>query len=401
MSRKITVNALDCFFTSTGCFLKDGRLTPGYAAAKVEGELFGGAISVSYSPVSHLFYACKDGETYTSGTGDYFVKICDFGSENAFLMEDYSGHIPQSIFVIGDCALIHTGTAHYAAHMNVALSCGVMHCGRVFGADANCGCLLRWSGKGGVEDWEESLNGSGYLCLDVRRGKILNILPFGKQLVLVRENGLTLLDMQSEPEKFSVSFKDIGCSTVIKNTACDVLGKLYFFTQTGLKVFDGNKISSVRFRHEEEVILPHFCIAYDNKYFIACKSAFKDCDAIVCIDLDSGESCLIEERADFFFFNDGVTFTSATQFKKIVRADEFAFETKEIDFGTGREKTVSEIFTDGVSDVEIICGERQRKFTAASGLLRPKIRGKNFKVRVVGSGKISRLQLTAEVLDAI
>lgn len=400
MSRKVTLNALDYFSASERCFLKDGRLTPAYAAVSAGGTLPEGTEFVTYSSAVRRYFACSGDATYVSGDGNNFVKLCNYGSA-PFLVEDYFENTGRAIVITGDRATLHWGP-HTGAILPYNLSSGAMHCGRLFAADGDNGFLLRWSGVEGVEDWKEGLTGSGYLYLDNKGGKILDILPFGAKLVLVRQNAVTLLDMQSDPEKFSVRFTDTACAGAVKNTACVVSGKLYFFASSGLKVFDGGKISSVEFRHLKFVASPRRCIVYDNKYFIACTSKKSGKGIVVCLDLESGESCVVRCQADSLFVKDGqVMFSDFSSFYKLTEAEDFSFETDEITFGTGRRKTVVGAFTDGVCDIVISNGKTSRKFIAASGLVRPKLRGEKFKIKVYAKSGISKINLTAEVLDGI
>lgn len=400
MSRKVTVNALDYFSYSEGCFLKKGGLIPAYGAVKVNGSLPPEVNFVSYSPAVQRYFACGGNATYVSGDGVNFVKIYDFGN-SAFLVEDYSKGTPRAIVISGNKAAVHYG-AHTAAILPVSLFCGVMHCGRLFGADDNDPYLLRWSGTDGFDDWDESLSGSGHLFIGPSGGKIVNIAAFGEKLIVVRKYGITVLSMQSEPEKFSVNFVNTECAEIVDNTACAVMNKLYFFTASGLKAFDGNKISAVPFRHADAVCSPRYAVVGDNKYFVACKEKRSGKDVILCIDSESGESCVFDCPAHSLFIKDGKVFASDFSYLyKITEADAFSFETEEINFGTGRDKTVVGAFVEGECDVKISNGKCVRKFVSASGIIKPKMRGKSFKVKVYGKCGIPKIELTAEVLDAI
>ena len=101
------------------------------------------------------------------------------------------------------------------------------------------------------------------------------------------------------------------------------------------------------------------------------------------------------------FVNNGLILSGPQGCARLSKSGNFTFLSNEINFGTGREKTVVEMFIDGVCDVRISSGKKSRTFTSASGLVRPKLRGKSFTVTLDGSGEISKVLLTAEVLDAI
>lgn len=401
MSRKVTVNALDCAAYVTGCFLKNGRLTPAYEAVNTDGRAPENTAVLTYSLATQRYFACTDSETYVSGDGENFVKVCSFASPFAFLLEDYAGDMPRSIFVTGDRATVYTGNTQTVKTLKFPLLFGAMHCGRVFGIDGNNPLLLRWSGAGGIEDWEESLNGSGQMHLAAKKGKAVGVFPFGKRLAVVQKFGITLLDMQSEPEKFSVSFTEADCASILSDTACAIGEKLYFFTNDGLKVFDGKSISPVAFLHDDEIENPCRAVAYDGKYFAACTVGASGNKAVACVDIQSGGSCIIDYHADNMFVNNGLILSGPQGFARLCESGGFTFLSNEINFGTGREKTVVEMFIEGVCDVLVSSGNKSRFFTSASGLIRPKLRGKSFTVTLDGNGEISKVLLTAEVLDAI
>lgn len=72
-----------------------------------------------------------------------------------------------------------------------------------------------------------------------------------------------------------------------------------------------------------------------------------------------------------------------------------------MDFGTGRDKTLTEIYCDGACVMEVGDGRRMRKFVLSGGTIRPKMRGKKFKIKVSGREAISKIVMTAEVENAV
>ena len=400
MSRKITADALGFLTVTENCFYKRGKLIPAYAVADCDGRFPDGAEKILYSPAVKRYFAVSEDAVSVSGDGVNFVRIFGFGSKFPFLAEDYTGDIPRAFVVCGRNAVVYNGVSHTSAELGVRAGCGVMHCGRLFCADADNGLRLCWSGTGGVTDAAEGLAESGFLHLCAERGEILSLLPFGEKIVAVRKYGITVLNMQSAPEKFSVDFTDTACAEVIKNTACTVSGKLYFFNGTGFKVFDGKSISPFEFRLADRISAPRFAIAYDNKIFISCDRREGGADA-VCIEPESGESCFLGVQAESALSDGGLIFIKGAEKKKLVSADSFAFETSFVDFGTGRDKTLTEIYCDGACVMEVCDGRRMRKFVLSGGTIRPKMRGKKFKIKVSGREAISKIVMTAEVENAV
>ena len=97
---------------------------------------------------------------------------------------------------------------------------------------------------------------------------------------------------------------------------------------------------------------------------------------------------------------DGVCIFNCSGAYRLGEAQSFSF-TAEFDFCSGKDKTVTGIFIGGKADIEIKSGRKTRAFSGASGIIRPKLRGKSFTVKVTGTGVISALTATAEVLNGI
>ena len=399
MSVKKRVDALKNFKKTVNCFFKKGKLTAEYRSEKIMGVIPSGAVFAAYSRGIGRIIACSPDSVSLLAEGKRFSNCSAYGGPSPFLIEDYVNGSAKAIIIAGNFATICRVTSSDVYELKYTLSCGVMHCGRLFGAD---GYTLRWSGPGGFDDWEEGIDGCGYLLTDPAHGEILNLLVYGGKLVAVREYGITVFNMLSFPENFCVEDTYSYRDKTYKNTASIVNGKIYFFTKSGLKCFDGAKISPVGLRHA--VSDPINAVEYGGKYFLACHSEDLDCLAILCVDTVDGDSCILDEPAEFLFVKDGVRYLHTGNIKeqhKLIEGGSFYFESGEIDFGTKGPKTVTELTVSGNAQVSILGDKYARHFYVENSTVRPHLRGNRFTVVARGEGEVNAISITAEVTDAV
>lgn len=388
MSVKKSVNALDFFGASCGAFLKNGKLVPAYRAEHC-GAWPQGITFAAYSRLQSQYIFATESALFESD-GNNYRQVCDKGAASPFMVEDYRNGTEETVIIAGNTAATYWNNTFLAIDLGFSLSCGAVHCGRLFGGD---GLVLRWSGTNNIADKSEGLHGCGQLKLDPARGNILDLKVFGGKLVAVREYGLTVLSMYGSPENFSVDITDTDCDKIFRNTACVVGDKLYFYSSSGLKYFDGVKICAQQIKHS--VTEAKCCAEYAGRYFVAGKNG------ILCVDISDGDSCLLSESADSMFVKDGVYICNERGLHRLEDGGKFFFKSGAIDFGTGRLKTVTKIDVRGKADIKIISGGFTRIFTGASGAIHPHLRGRSFYIEAEGEGALDGVEIEAEVTDAI
>lgn len=385
MSEKRCADALANLKSLTNGFLKNGAITPAYVWVSHCEGVPSGIKFAAYSAAANRYFACTDSALYSSADGATYAKVCDLAASSPFLLDDGT----QSAAVIsGTKAVVFKDGTPTAVDLSVKLGCGVMHCGRVFGAD---GYDVLWSGGNGITDWSQGIDKGGKLTLEPARGKVLNLLEFSGRLVAVRKYGLTVLNMFGSPENFSVGITDTDCDEIYKNTAAVVGGKLTFCSASGLKSFDGSRISPVA---APRALNPVRAVEYAGGYFASCDGG------VICLDTD-GNSCFIEGEMDELFIKDGVYACCADGIKKLAAGGGYSFESSEINFGTEREKTLLFVEVSGTADISVSNGKYTRLYTGVSGIIRPRLRGIRFTVKAAGAEPLRGLKLCAEVRDAL
>lgn len=396
MSVKKRVNLLEHLSNTVNCFFKDGALIPGYDPTFIAfNPLSSRVIFAVYSKAAKLYFLGIDKRVYKSPELYAYTTFLTYDNSAPFLIEDLFEGVERAVIIIGKTASVCVNNEKIDVTLKVELECGVMHCGRLFGAN---GLDIWWSGPGGFSDWGDGTDGCGRLTLGADRGKVLDMVEYDGKVVVVREYGLTVLSMFGSPEKFSVDFTDTDCDKIYKRTARVVGGKLYFFTESGLKCFDGSKISSLKIRHE--VVEPWSSAEYGGRYFLACKSEVLGRDVILCVDSKDGESCIINDHADVVYAKDGICYFNERLHNALNKGGWYKFEC-DIDFGTGRDKTVTKIEFDGLPYVAVNNGKFTRSLYPPKRVVRPRIRGKRFLLTAEECKPMRWAFATAEVVDDV
>ena len=388
-----TAKLADLTLLPVSCRVSGGGVTPALSA-KYLGEGIGGITKAAYSKGVKLYFLFADGGTYVSGNGADFFQYFENNSRTPFVLDVLRDGSPYAALVFGMTATMVTADGFDGVTLGERLISGVMHCGRLFGVTED-GLRVCWS-KCGVDDWTQELNGGGSIYLGLDRGEILEILEFGENLVAVRKYGLSLLAMYGSPENFSVKLTDTDTDEIIAGTAKVVGGKLYFCTNTGICVFDGEFVSRLAHRFESEIRGCYFAESYAGGYYLSCDTASFD-KVILCVE-DGGESYIIDVEADAACVSDKLYIYNEEGIYSLESGGEYSLIADGIDFGTGMNKTVAELYADSEScDIEITDGSTVRKFYGVNGTVKPRLRGKKFTVKITGREPLKSLTVTAEV----
>lgn len=403
MSFKIKLDLLkDCDLLPVNCRISSGECVPALSSVHYAGRVPAGVIFACHAESAERFFLCTQNEVYVSGNGEDFISLYPLAGNSPFAVEEISNGEARAVIISGNKAVAHTEDSFTGFSIGAELSCGAMHCGRLFGADAEDKFLLRWSGGGGVRDWKQGLYGGGSLKLDPERGGILNLVNYRDKLVAVREYGLTALSTFGSPENFSVEITDTDTDRIYKNTAKVAGGNLLFFTASGLRSFDGAVIRNIEHRLSGDISLPECAVALADRYYLSCRSESLNARAVMCYDVSDGESYLIDIAADGLCTAGAVYAYNSSGTHRLEAGGGYNLTVGEFDFGTDRAKTLKEIYLNCAgADAEISNGRVTRKFKNAGGILKPNLRGKYFTVKVTGSNPVYSLTATAEALNGI
>ena len=412
MSRKNKVNLLDGDSNLLiNCHICGGQLLPALSCSPftVEKPLVEKPYFVTYSAAFdryymlgiNCFYHSADGATFTIRSTMEFEKSCFLEFYNAEGKPCYIAYNSLKSVMYDGENLTYPGKV---LHMGYA----VMHCGRAFFISAEDSFTLGWSAPSDILSFDQSLDKGGWIKLDSKRGEILKLFELGEKIVAVRKFGFSLINAMGSPENFKAEITQTDTDEIYPDTAQISGGKIIFYTASGLHSFDGSKIKKLPFNLEDEVTNVICTAAYAGKYYIDCTVKALNGSAIVCYDPDGGESYIMPiERAkagcmcagkDLRVYNDTGNYL-------IEKTKNYELRKSEVNFGSLKSKTVTEIYVDGTADVEISNGKISRKFYALKGKVNPHLRGESFSVTlkadVESCPSIRAFTLTAEECNAI
>ncbi|MDE7181766.1 MAG: hypothetical protein K2O41_01865 [Clostridia bacterium] len=405
------MTAVKSKFKSADVFAADGAvyiscrkdnegIAPALSAEEITGAPPSGVVRADFIKGAGVCFLYTATELYYTTNLRMYTKLFTYTGQPFTVWQMVDG-VPNAVAVTKGNTAFSDGTKFSDYMTNINLYCGVVHCGRLFAAQADNRQKLVWSGTGGVRDWEQGMGAGGYLYLDPDRGDMLDILEFGEKLVLIREYGLTVVNMFGSPENFSVSMTDTDTDLIVKNTACVVGGKLYFFTKSGLCSFDGSRVHLVEHAHASGLTAVGGAVEFDGKYFAVCQSGLLGKKAILCYDTENGCSYFIDLQAEALCSSDGVYAFAAGKLYKLKEGGGWTYTSGRIDFGTAKKKTVTEISAQGADGIELICGTLSRVFKDFKGAVRPRMRGACFTVKLTGTGAVKKVTATAEVTIGI
>lgn len=398
MSKRITADLLAGDVRPVGCRVSGGRVVGEASAVFAGAQLPEGVIYACRAESVGRFFLCTSGDCYVSVNGADFSRLNSLEGGTPFLVEEISAGAARAVLVNGENAVAHSGGSFAGIYTGVKLRSGVMRCGRLFAADGRNGLMLRWSGEGGISDWEQKINGAGYMLLEPSRGDILNVVAFGEKIAVVRRRGLTLVNAFGNPEHFSVSPTDTDTDEIFANTAAVADGRLYFYTASGLCSYDGARIERIRHRYSEQTEGPTCAVALAGRYYLACTVGGER--AVLCFCCADGESFIYGLAADAMCAADCVYIYNSSGVYRLNGKAGCSF-TAGFDFGRGGYKTVTCMLVGGKADIAVGNGRVTRRLEGVCGTVRPRLRGRAFTVTVRSSGDISALTATAEVLDGI
>lgn len=367
----------------------DGGLRPAFSVKTVNpGNVPSSAQAVYYTSSGSL-YLYNSGYVYRSinASNGFYAFVNGFSSAPYFA----ECHEDDTHFT-----LISDGNkATRAAQWSVGsatpppVSFGVSHYGRLFGIDKTDKCKIRWSEAGNALGWTESINGAGYVRLDLRRGNALKLVVYDNKLLAVRKYGLSVIRAFGEAESFRVDVTDTDTDEIVSETVAVCAGRLCFFTASGMYTFDGDveKFGCDGLAGFSGVS----CAAAGGGYYYAC-GKLDGSDAVACIDVEHGEVSYLNTKAAcicgngrVFFFNNGLYEIEADG------AASGKWESGPVDFGTSQKKYLKSVTVVGKCTLTVESGGRSRTFTDVEGELKVGMCGRQFSFTLSCAGEVSSL----------
>lgn len=306
---------------------------------------------------------------------------------------------PLLIVVCGNQMCVCNGTTDEKVMQTLPAEVygGVVHCGRLFAVDCANGYKVVWSGLR-VTDWQEGIQGSGYVLLDGDAGKILKLENFGDDLLCVRERGFTVLHAMADSRNFRIAPSQCAVCTGGKINVGGMVGNKYYFTADGgLYFYDGNEIT----------------LAYAvNNVFTSCSKAYAygdgyvyaDCvyNGINCImrfNVRSGEAVFFGRDCSSPFVSDGKLYC-AKDFEfhqlSVFNEEERLWRSEPLEICGKR--VLKNVWVTGSGDVKVtVHGGGERRTFNGLGKLVVNVAGEDTVIEISGHCNVTRALAESEV----
>ncbi len=385
------------------CKVVNGAIIPAMAAGKIYNTAPANISYAAYSEVSERYFAFGDGKVYASRSAMSISSVfANVALSSPFIFGDRSNG-NKTYIISGNKGVVYpSGTAPIT--LKYGIYGGVLKSGRLFAADKTAKYKIRWSGTGGGFDFEEGLNGAGWLNLKSGLGAIKNLVVYGENIAVLRELGITVISAYGNAETFKEFERSYYVPYIRSNTVAQTDGKLLFFTSRELYCFDGAKAYSLNCRLSQNISSPKNAVAAGSVYFVCgvYKPTGEQCvfaydtqrDSAYIIDCKAG--ALLSAGDVYAYLTEGGACMLQT-------ANEFEFISGAADFGSPYRKTLKnlEICCKEPVDITVASDSEERLFKGVKNCLRLHMTGYSFKISVTASAEISLLKAYAEVRDGI
>lgn len=259
-----------------------------------------------HRPFGLVALSYNNGATVCYEVGKTPYNISRFAKGGCFSFE-YKNNLNQNLLVTvgANAAQAYNGVTGEKLTFTLPykLYGGVYHCGRLFAAIEEDRQKVVWSGLG-VQDWSDTLTGSGYICLGGEAGNIITIESFGDDLLCVREHGFTLIHALADSRSFRIAPSQRLVLVDKKISKGCAVGKRYYFGMgNGLYLFDGDELSLV-YCEEGKLSDCGSVTAVGDELFVNCRYCGEEC--IMRYKIKSGVASYFCKDCSFAFCLDGV-----------------------------------------------------------------------------------------------
>ncbi len=389
-------------YLAVSCMLKDGKILPALGVAESGGGLPQNIHFAGYTRLIGKYILCADNYFYSSADGRAFDFKKKFTTQYASLVElNRIGEAGAAVFGSAS-AYYFNAVAGYSEALTANVKKCVLKNGRIFGIDAANPYKIKWSGEGSHTDWTENISGAGWVITGGGYGRILNLVVYGDKIAAVRERGITFLHAFGTPENFKLTYYNEVLPEIYSDTAAVIGGKLYFYTVSGLYVYDGSSAKKTELPFCDDIV---DCVAaseFGGRYILSGGSRILGRDALLVVNAEEGISYLVEADKGIPVADGEVLIYGADgSFSALEEGAEYLFESAETDFGKRGKKVLKELLLDADGDVEIEVsnGVNSRILWGVRGKLKVNMRGESFKVTIKSNIGINSLYGVAEAVE--
>lgn len=368
-----------------GCKVKDGKIVPALSAGKLDTTCPSNIRYATFIHYSDRLYVMNNMALYTSEAGGSYRTVAYEDAALPFFIEYRDGTQQVSKIVFDSRGILFKGKGEALHSVPYRICGGVYKNGRVFAIDLDNRYKLCWSGEKGIDDWEEKIDGAGWLYTDAELGEIINLLVFKGHIAIIKKYGISLLSAYGAPENFK-EIVNVSTPAIYQNTAVVCGNKVYFYTADGLYAFNAAGTEKIDLKLAEDFSSAVYAMTYGGSVFFA--GTHKKLRRVVVLVYDTKEktSYLIDVPATALAAgNDPYAYIKGGAVK-LEKGAAFTYASEEIGHFSKRKKTLKSIFLDCTENVDITVDteSRRRQFKDVKGRVQTNISGSHFKVSVTG-----------------
>ncbi len=233
-------------------------------------------------------------ELYPADNPEEAVSVCGTTGNVQMMPYDYGGK-RCLLFCDGSGLRLYDGANVTDCGAAIAPGSMAVYYERIFGVSAGDDRKALFSKELDPTDWTEDYSGGGYVTPMDGFGGIKALASFDDRLYLFGENAIAEAEAKAPQDDFSVKrVFAAGCGTV-PGTVKVCGGGVYFLSDDGICVFDGNGVERVAdlggritVRGDENA-----CV-YKGSYYLACRVDFGDGKRVLCEKSDYRNNALIK-----------------------------------------------------------------------------------------------------------
>ncbi|MGN0807319.1 MAG: hypothetical protein ACI4MN_02600 [Candidatus Coproplasma sp.] len=286
----------------------------------------------------------------------------------------------------------------FTVNLPSALYGGIVHCGRLFAVDNKEKYKVVWSGLE-INQWQEGIDGSGYIYLDGSLGDIQQLENFKDDVLCVRDYGLTVIKALADSRNFRIAPSQCRLRMGEKIISGGVCGQKYYFTaNSGLYSFDGEDIKS-------EYGLSGSLTKVDRVHILGDGYVYADCTY-------NGDKCIMRfypESGKAVFFAKGCSFPLISKGEMFCEKDGRFYSLSAQNTEDGRiwrsepigdcgRKTLKRLYvdSDGIPEITVVCDKLSRKISG-TGRIPVNLSGGNIYVEISGNAPVKSVVAELEV----
>ena len=383
--------------TGTGCYLSDGKILPGLNSLVMLNRIRITPSAAWYVAGLKMHVIFGNNVIYHAKGEFVSPTIVNLVANNPSVVEMHVGATTQA-YVIGDTEYYCLGTGTFKPFEGEAHSC-ILKNGRIFGIDVFNPYKIKWSGEGGIDDWEEGISGAGWTTVQYDYGEILNLIVYKDKIVALREHGLTFFSAYGTPENYKLNYFESKLPKIYKNTAAVVGTKLAFYTEDGLYFYDGNGVEKFAFGPTEDIQSPISACGANGKYFLCGLSKTLKNKGVLVYDEIENTLYLSRATASALLVGENIYFYTGQYEYRLESGGTYTFTGGKLDFSSNGIKLLKEIKVN--VSMEVFNGKVWHAVNNVRGKFRPNLRGKSFIIKVYAKEKINGVSAVAEVLNGV